>query len=297
MKLSLHKSKLSTFAIYAFLFVLLAPICRASETLFYQPLRRDSRISSSDWSYVWREAYRNQYRTVIIQWTQFGDFLIDQEAWLLTSLQIAQQEGLDLIVGLYADPSFSQTILQAGWEDRFEEYWTSLQRRSLSLHSKLLPLLKEREIEVIGWYFPSELSDRLFTTIGRRRFTQNQLQLLSQRLNKPLHISAYNLGYLSPKANATWLSGLQDIGLHVWWQDGAGVKDLSEPALQAYFNQLPCDVGIVREAFIQSSSSENTFRAEYLPPKEYDSCHLTGVFSLRYMPWLQSIPAFKVKGQ
>lgn len=288
MKLYLHRIKFRFFV--ALLFVHLLPsISKAGGTLFYQPLNRDRSVNAFEWEQIWREAYRRDYNQIVVQWTAYGEQLFDQDNWLLNSLEIANQAGLDLIIGLYADPSFSQTILQAGWEDRFEEYWISLQRRSLSYQQSLLPVLKQRNISVKGWYFPPELSDRLFTTGERRRFTRQQLILMAEHLNHPLHISAYNLGYLSPQANANWLSSLQQLGLHVWWQDGSGANDLPAPTLEVYHNELPCAVSVVREAFVKISGTDEPFAAKHSPPRNYDSCHSNAIFSLRYMPWVQSI--------
>ena len=273
----------------AILIVLFLPSISKSSTLFYQPLNRDRNVDPGEWAQLWRKAYSKDFRQIVVQWTAFGDQLIDPENWLLNSLEIASQEGLQLIIGLHADPNFSQTLLQAGWESRFEEYWNSLQRQSLVQQERLLPLLSARDIPVKGWYFPSELSDIPFTNSNRRQFVRNQLILMAENLNRPLHISAYNLGYLSPQANATWLSSLEKSGLNVWWQYGTGVKDLSPPILQTYYKALPCAVGVVGEAFVKTSDEDGSFGAKYAPPTEYDSCHPASTFSLRYLPWAQSI--------
>ena len=264
-------------------------LLRAEGVLFYQPLNRDRSVTSDEWRQIWREANRRKYKQIIVQWTAFGSQNFDQDTWLINTLKLANQAGLDLILGLYADPQFSQTILQAGWEDRFDEYWVSLQRRSLSHQKKLLPLLTTHNVPVKGWYFPSELSDRFFTSIRRRKFVRQELSLMASQLNRPLHVSAYSLGYLSPQATANWLSSLQESGLEVWWQDGSGVFDLPAPALQAYRDILPCSVGIVREAFIRVSPQDSSFAAEPVQPKDYPSCYSSAVFSLRYMPWVDSL--------
>ncbi|KZR84941.1 hypothetical protein MITS9509_02803 [Synechococcus sp. MIT S9509] len=266
-----------------------SPSISKSSTLFYQPLNRDRNIDSVEWAHLWRKAYEKDFRQIVVQWTAFGDQLIDPENWLLNSLEIASQEGLQLIIGLHADPDFSQTILQAGWESRFEEYWNSLQRQSLVQQERLLPLLSARDISIDGWYFPSELSDILFTNSYRRQFVRNQLILMAENLNRPLHISAYNLGYLSPQGNAAWLSSLEKSGLKVWWQDGSGVGDLSPLILQAYYKALPCAVGVVSEAFVRIPNQGGSFSAKYAPPADYDPCHPASTFSLRYLPWAQSI--------
>ena len=278
----------------AFLLVLfsafLSPaMSKAQGVLFYQPLNRDRILTSDEWRQIWREAYRRNYKQIVVQWTAFGDQNFDQDIWLINTLKLANQAGLDLILGLYADPQFSQTILQSGWEDRFDEYWVSLQRRSLSHQKKLIPVLTTHNVPVKGWYFPPELSDRLFTSIRRRKFVRQELFLMAKQLNRPLHVSAYSLGYLSPQATANWLSSLQELGLEVWWQDGSGVFDLPAPALQAYRDILPCSVGVVREAFIRVSPPDAPFVAEPAQPNDYPSCHSSAVFSLRYMPWVDSL--------
>ena len=262
---------------------------KAEGVLFYQPLNRDRILTSDEWRQIWREANRRNYKQIVVQWTAFGDQNFDQDIWLINTLKLANQAGLDLILGLYADPQFSQTILQSGWEDRFDEYWVSLQRRSLSHQKKLLPILTTHNLPVKGWYFPSELSDRFFTSIRRRKFVRQELSLMARQLNRPLHVSAYSLGYLSPQATANWLSTLHESGLEVWWQDGSGVFDLPAPALQAYRDIIPCSVGIVREAFIRVSPPDAPFVAEPVQPNDYPSCHSSAVFSLRYLPWVESL--------
>ena len=140
-------------------------------------------------------------------------------------------------------------------------------------------------LPVAGWYLPAELSDRLFAEAPRRAAIRSQLQQLAARLDQPLHISAYSTGQLSPDANGAWLQQLQDAGLQVWWQDGEGIAELPALVRQAYLQALPCPVGIVREAFRQTSAAGAPVKAVPAPPQPPVACHPNAVFALQYLPW------------
>jgi hypothetical protein len=258
---------------------------KAAQTVFYQPLNGDRSLNAEQWRGLWQQTRAQGYGRVIVQWSAFGDERFDQNNWLLESLMEAHRQGLSLVIGLAADPAYFQTVLQPGWKDSFAGYWATLQRQSLAQHQRLQPLLVQKQLPVEGWYIPAELSDRLFAERKRRVETRDQLLLLAQRLNRPLHVSAYSNGQLSPEANALWLSSLEQAGLQVWWQDGEGLHDLPAPARQAYLQALPCAIGVVREAFRQVSAPGAPFAAVPAPPQPPVPCHPDAVFELRYLPW------------
>jgi hypothetical protein len=193
------------------------------------------------------------------------------------------------VIGLAADPAYFQTVLQPGWKDRFNDYWAGLQRQSLAQQQRLLPRLRQLGLSVAGWYLPAELSDRLFAEAPRRAAIRSQLQQLAGRLDQPLHISAYSTGQLSPDANGAWLQQLQDAGLQVWWQDGEGIADLPALVRRAYLQAVPCPVGIVREAFRQTSAAGAPFTAVPATPQPPLACHPNAVFSLQYLPWATAL--------
>lgn len=257
----------------------------AAETIFYQPLNRDAGLGPQQWQQIWQQARAHGFDRVIVQWSAYGDERFEQDDWLLTSLAEAHRQGLTLVIGLAADPTYFQTVLQPGWKDRFNDYWAGLQRQSLAQQQRLLPRLSQRGLPVAGWYLPAELSDRLFAETTRRDAIRSQLQLLAARLDKPLHISAYSTGQLSPTANGAWLQQLQDAGLQVWWQDGEGIAELPALVRKTYLQAVPCPVGIVREAFRQTSAAGAAFTAVPAPPQPAVQCHPNAVFALQYLPW------------
>jgi hypothetical protein len=257
----------------------------AAETVFYQPLNRDRSLNRQQWQQIWQQARAHGFDRMIVQWSAYGDERFEQDDWLLTSLTEAHRQGLTLVIGLAADPTYFQTVLQPGWKDRFNDYWAGLQRQSLAQQQRLLPRLRQLGLPVAGWYLPAELSDRLFAEAPRREAIRSQLQQLASRLDQPLHISAYSTGQLSPDANGAWLQQLQDVGLQVWWQDGEGIAELPALVRRAYLQALPCPVGIVREAFRQTSAAGAPFTAVPAPPQAPLPCHPNAVFALQYLPW------------
>lgn len=267
------------------LLLALWPAAAAADTLFYQPLNRDAAVTADQWKQLWQQAQRDGYRQVIVQWSAYGDERFSAGDWLLSSLAAAQQQGLALVIGLAADPKYFRTVQQPGWQEQFSSYWAGMQRQSMLEQQRLQPLLAARGIAVAGWYLPAELSDRLFQEGRRRRDTLTQLQELAGRLDRPLHVSAYSTGVLSPEGNASWLSGLEQAGLRVWWQDGEGTRELPAPVRQAYRQALPCAIGVVREAFSQVSAADAPFQAVPATPQLPLPCHPDAVFSLPYLPW------------
>lgn len=264
----------------------------AAETVFYQPLNTHSRLRAAQWQEIWQQSRNRGFDTVIVQWSAYGDERFGQDDWLLQSLVEAHRQGLALVIGLAADPAYFQTVLQPGWRDRFSTYWANLQRQSLAQQQRLQPRLSQLGLPVAGWYLPAELSDRLFAQGQQREAIRSQLQLLAGRLDRPLHISAYSSGQLSPEANANWLQQLQGTGLQVWWQDGAGVAELPALVRQAYLQALPCPIGVVREAFRQVSPPGAPFAAVAATPQPPAPCHPSAVFALQYLPWAEALRPF-----
>jgi hypothetical protein len=134
-----------------------------------------------------------------------------------------------------------------------------------------------------------ELDDQHLREAERRDALYSQLQAFNRQLDKPLHISAFSTGKLSPRVNAVWLDQLAGLGLTVWWQDGAGTGRLPVLVRQGYEQALPCRVGVVREAFRQVSAPDQAFRAEPAEPRLGSGCHAEAVFALRYRPWAQGV--------
>ncbi len=181
----------------------------------------------------------------------------------------------------HMDPAYYQRLEQLDGEG-LNSYFKAQLGRSLTQYQQLKA---EWALPVAGWYLPMELDDLHFRDPARRNALHTQLQAFNRQLDKPLHISAFSAGQLSPRVNGAWLEQLASLGLNVWWQDGAGTGRLAPLVRQGYEQALPCRVGIVREAFRQVSKPGQAFRAEPAQPALSGDCHAEAVFALRYRPW------------
>lgn len=250
----------------------------AGDALFYQPLNVDARISQAQWQKLWSKTAEAGFSEVIVQWTRHGssDFG-GASGWLMHSLREAEAKGLRLVLGLYYDPRYYQRM---GQTHQAHEHWREWllaglrQQRWLTEHSGLTPA---------GWYIPMELDDQLYRDPGLRKALNTDLASFTKNSLLPVHISTFSAGQLSPDVYAAWLHSIPVE--QVWWQDGRGTRALPNDILDSYRAAFSCDVGIIHEAFLQTSKPNAEFSAESTTPDLRDSCHPTAVFSLRYQPW------------
>lgn len=272
-----------------FLALCLLALClpaQADQRLFYQPLNRDASVTPAQWQQLWRATRAQGGTTLIVQWSAYGDSDFGgAHGWLAGSLREAQAQGLELVLGLYMDPAYYQRLEQLDGEG-LNSYFKAQLGRSLTQYQQLKT---DWALPVSGWYLPLELDDLHFRDAARRGALYTQLQAFNRQLDKPLHISAFSAGQLSPRVNGAWLEQLASLGLNVWWQDGAGTGRLAPLVRQGYEQALPCQVGIVREAFRQVSPPGQPFRAEPAQPALSGGCHAEAVFALRYRPWAKDV--------
>ncbi|MDR7285989.1 hypothetical protein J2X84_004849 [Pseudomonas corrugata] len=263
--------------------LLVSLVARADERIFYQPLNVDANLSQAQWRTVWQQTARQGAHTVMVQWTAYGDSNFGgAKGWLASSLHLAHEQGLKIVLGLSMDPAYYQRINELD-SAGLATYWQAQLGQSLAQQRTLR---KDWKLPVSGWYLPLELDDLHFFPADRRTTLQRQLKDFAGKLDAPLHISAFSAGKLAPQVNGQWLGALATAGLQVWWQDGAGTGRLPALVRQSYASALPCPVGIVREAFRQVSVEGQPFRAQPSTPDATSAgCHPTSVFSLRYRPW------------
>ena len=258
----------------------------ADTRVFYQPLNRDAGVTPEQWRQVWRASVAQGGKTLIVQWSAYGDSTFGgAQGWLAGSLREARAQGLELVMGLYMDPAYYQRLDELDTVG-LGDYWNAQLGRSLKQYQQLRQHWK---LPVAGWYLPMELDDLHFRDAQRRRVLQRQMRTFAGKLDKPLHLSAFSAGMLSPRVHGAWLDDLAGLGLNVWWQDGVGTGRLPTPAREGYEQALTCRVGIVREAFRQVSAEGQPFRAEPAEPIGGTGCHAEAVFELRYRPWARGV--------
>lgn len=269
----------------ALAFWLISLSAEADQRLFYQPQNADAALGEAQWQRLWRDSVSNGVDTLIVQWTRYGqeDFG-GADGWLAQALRSAEAQGLELVLGLAYDPDYYSTLPDPR---RFATYWHAQLTRSLDQRQRLLA---SWGLDPVGWYLPLELDDQLFREPTTRQELRRQLRDVVTRVGRPLHVSAFSAGFLAPHVMADWLGSLDDAGLRVWWQDGQGTQGLPDAVRQAYESALDCRIGIVREAFRQTSGDGETFAATAAEPDAAPACHDdTAVFSLRYRPWAKAL--------
>jgi len=247
--------------------------------LFYQPQSRDARLDAAQWQALWQATRQAGVDTLIVQWSRHGEEDFGgADGWLRASLGQAAQAGLGLVLGLQHDPQYFDRAADA---EGLSFYW----QRLFAGYRQQQMVLAARQLPIAGWYLPAELDDRSLGSPALRTAFAAQLQSFRLEQRLPLHLSAFSAGRLSPAAYADWLATLQAPGIQLWWQDGAGTAALPADARGRYRAALPCSVGLIHEAFRQTSAAGQPFRAEPREPLADSGCHPRAVFSLRYRPW------------
>lgn len=263
--------------------LLCATAAHADDRLFYQPLNVDASLSDAQWQQIWRASAAQGAKTLIVQWTAYGDSDFGgANGWLARSLKSAHDNDLQLVLGLYMDPAYYQRQSELDTPG-LEAYWRHQLGRSLVQRRQVS---EQWKLPVAAWYLPLELDDWHFQAVERRQALQRQLKDFAGQLKAPLQLSAFSGGKLAPQVYGDWLGQIAGLGVQVWWQDGAGTGALPERVRDAYAAALPCSVGIVREAFRQTSAAGQPFHAEPSAPSSTSvGCHASAVFEVRYRPW------------
>ena len=250
------------------------PLAAQSMTaLFYQPQVRDMQLSNAAWPAVFREVRRLGIDTLVLQWSQHGDSFAEgqEQRWLNDRLEDAIDAGLNLVIGLYADPQVFSRLEQP--TDLLETYFLKLLEKDRALAGLWATVLPGEK--VIGWYLPLEIDDRRWREAGAFDVLVERLHAETDELNrisgKPVFISSFFAGNSSPDNYAAMVRRLtESTGLKVWIQDGRGTHKLTDAQRGLYLNSLfacPGSVGagLIFEIFNQVGA-DDAFRAERRDP-------------------------------
>lgn len=273
----------------------------ALTAIFYQPQLRDRAIKEAQWPLIFSTAHTQGFDTVVVQWTRYGDAFDDEagRVWLQARLFEARAAGLQLVLGLAADPEFfSRQEMPA---EALPAYFQQLQRNNAALAQYWQQQLPAHAIA--GWYLPLEVDDRRWREQEARQtllhYLHNESRQLGRRNSKPVYLSSFFGGYMSPQAYAELITDMEKTGVHVWVQDGAGTGKLTTSERRHYLEAaLDCHsgtaAGVVYELFHQTGT-DAVFSATAKPADEAAAvlaqrapCGKNSVFfSLRYLPALQ----------
>ncbi|HHC4878144.1 TPA: DUF4434 family protein [Escherichia albertii] len=285
--------------------LLVSPFSFAMKGIIWQPQNRDSQVTDVQWQGLMSQLRLQGFDTLILQWTRYGDAFTqpEQRALLFKRAAAAQQAGLKLIVGLNADPEFFMHQKQSS--AALESYFNRLlaadiqQARLWSSAPGVTP---------DGWYISAEVDDLNWRSEAARqpllKWLNNSRQLISDISAKPIYISSFFAGNMSPDGYQHLLEQVKTTGIKIWVQDGSGVDKLTAEQRERYLQaSADCQVssptnGIVYELFVAGKGK--TFEAKPKPDAEIasllakrSSCDKDMLyFSLRYLPAAHGILAY-----
>lgn len=267
--------------------------------IFWQPQSRDLSVSEASWTSLMRKVKKQGFDTLVVQWTRYGEsFSSDQDTkQLLQKINHAQSAGLNVIVGLYADPEFFVRQKQpAAALDNYLNRLRVLDIQQIKLWEK------ELSTPPVGWYISAEIDDVNWRDDTNRNALLSWLaeikNNITQHSDLPIYISSFFTGNMSPEAYHDLTHQINRIGINVWIQDGGGVGKLTEVQRALYLDRiLPCSSnsgrsvsGAIHEVFTASRKTE--FTASPKSKNEIRSilqrqsmCNYDNLyFSLRYLP-------------
>ena len=271
------------------------PVTSVGPGLFYQPLHQDRALSPAQWQQLLQQVAAQGYSSLVIQWSQYGAADFSNSASVLPQLLVlAQQHGIKLWLGLYADPVYFQSLpAESAARQRYIRQQLALSQLQWQ---KLQPLITPYPELIAGWYLPFELNDTDFQQPDYVNWLTDNLRQFQLGLKQPLAISAYGNGSLDSGAFIAALNQLKTSGVTLWLQDGAGAGLINSTQRRALLAALPCDIGVIGERFRPQQTATAGFRpasvSEWQAAQQaVKPCHAKLSFSLRYLPLAQGILA------
>lgn len=270
--------------------LLVVPFASAMNAVMYQPQLRDTTVSDAQWQSVLSKLKGQGIDTLVLQWSRYDDAFTGGEsrAWLERKAQLTTASGLKLVIGLAADGQFFERQKQP--MPALENYLNHLRANDVAVAKRWVEVLGEQAIS--GWYISSELDDRRWRTPQMQQVAENWMNntrlSLAAVADKPVAVSSFFAGNMTPDSYRKWITTLNHSGVKVWMQDGAGTQVLTETE-RALYLQAP-SAGKVIELFRQDKQAE-TFKAQPAPAAYQQTLLSTPVpqgqdrifFSLRYM--------------
>lgn len=285
------------YSLLALLLISVSPWTYAMNGVFWQPQLRDNQVSEANWQFLMKKLRQQGVDTLIVQWTRYGDaFTVEQDrAFLLKRIGDAHHAGLKVIIGLNSDPDFFNRQKQPPAAQ--ENYLSRLRVKDIQ-QARLW--VDELNVKPDGWYISAEIDDLNWREEAVRtqmlKWLGDTRRLLSEVANKPVYISSFFAGNMSPDAYRQLIAQMRDTGVNVWVQDGSGVNKLTNLQRELYLEaSAGCKTaspasGIVYELFTVNPGE--TFSAKVKQASEiksllakHSACNKdTLYFSLRYLP-------------
>lgn len=224
--------------------------------------------------------------TLYLQWSQHDSSAFgEQGGWLWRLSKQASDQGFSLVVGLHAESAYFEHVNQ-----NFDaDYWSVFIARNQAWGESVKAMLAQQPgLRVSGFYFPGELNDRVLADQAVVAQVGEDLRKLQQQLGRPLYVSTFYTGYASAAEYKHSLQQLQQGGIYVLHQDGAGTRAMNKNQVDEVLLTLNCQFSVIEELFVQRSDgdferiSDDLIQARFVQP----GCYPRVFFSWRYItPW------------
>lgn len=228
-----------------FIFVLLtlllvSPFSFAMKGIIWQPQNRDSQVTDTQWQGLMSQLRLQGFDTLVLQWTRYGDAFTqpEQRALLFKRAAAAQQAGLKLIVGLNADPEFFMHQKQSS--AALESYLNRLLAADLQ-QARLWSAAPG--VTPDGWYISAEIDDLNWRSEAARQplltWLNNEQRLISDVSAKPVYISSFFAGNMSPDAIANCWNKLKQPELMSGYRMAAAWINLPLNSVNVIYRPAP----------------------------------------------------------
>ena len=287
----------------ALLWLLMPLWVGATTAIIYQPQLRDRDVAQARWPTLFAQLRGQGFDTLVVQWTVYGDAFGDPQAhaWLLQRVREARASGLRVVLGLNSDPAFFQR--QQASTAALGDYLHTLLRRNDAVARQWVDELGAEAIA--GWYLPIEIDDKRWREPDARKplqaYLTSERQQLDRIAQRPVYVSSFFAGNMTPSRYAELLEDVQRSGVRVWVQDGAGTARLGAGERRLYLDAASqCAAshasGVVFEIFHQIGGDQ-AFSASSLKAAEASAtlaqrapCDGDSVFfELRYLPEMEGV--------
>lgn len=270
--------------------LLATPYAQAMNAVMYQPQLRDMSMTDGQWKTMLHQLKMLGIDTLVLQWSRYAEAFREGESrdWLEHKASLATDSDMKLVLGLAADEHFFERQKQP--LPARVNYLNRLRADDVSVARHWVKVLGAAKIS--GWYISSELDDLNWRTPQMEQAARDWLQKTRESLtavaDKPVAVSSFFAGNMTPEKWSVWVTNLGQSGVKIWVQDGAGTQTLP-PAARRLYLQTPVSGQIV-ELFRQDKQKAG-FSATALSAPQQQKWLATPVpagqdrifFSLRYM--------------
>lgn len=252
--------------------------------IFYQPLTRDNVLTDDQWQSLILALKADSISHIIFQWSEYDDVLFTGKDEVIDVLiRLLQEHSMTWSLGLKMPLDYYTVLEQGNAEDKrlLISDWLNQNRRHM-MRLTIAGFPKRQGF--VGWYLSLELTDPYFEGSLLEVWGSGINSLLNETPH-PLAISYFPPVYGGQNSFVQLYKALNQPRLEIMVQLSNGLLDADERLRNL---DLPCNVSIIIENFMQVSKSSPLFIAEKKAISDLGAkyeCYDRYIFSLRYQSY------------